>query len=172
MSRSAAFLTLCLVACHHSPAAPPEASPEASVPASGRATVRGQVFLSTQTYCGGARPPEGMETSKRAPESGRRLLVRRGSENTASEVLAQATSDAKGTFVLSLPAGTYCFVEEAKRELTATGPTPENVDASCLEGWRRTCDAVVEVPEAGEVPVTLDFHRGCFPQCYGGPFPP
>jgi len=168
MSRSAALLTLCLVACHHAPATPPDAS----VPAGGRATVRGQVFLSTQTYCGGARPPEGMETSKRAPEPDRRLLVRRGSENTASEVLAQATSDAKGTFALSLPPGTYCFVEEAKRELTATGPTPENVDATCLDGWRRTCDAVVEVPETGEVAVTLDFHQGCFPQCYGGPFPP
>jgi hypothetical protein len=168
MSRSAAFLTLCLVACHHSPATPPDAS----VPTGGRATVRGQVFLSTQTYCGGARPPEGMETSKRAPEPGRRLLVRRGSENTASEVLAQATSDAKGTFVLSLPPGTYCFVEEAKRELSATGPTPENVDATCLEGWRRTCDAVVEVPETGEVPVLLEFNKGCLPECSNGPFRP
>jgi hypothetical protein len=168
MPRSAALLTLCLVACHHAPANPPDAS----VRAAGQATVRGQVFHSTQTYCGGARPPEGMELSKRGPGSGRRLLVRRGAENTASEVLAQVTSDAKGTFVLSLPPGTYCFVEEAKRELTATGPTPENVDPTCLEGWRRTCDAVVEVPETGEVPVTLDFHQGCFPQCYGGPFPP
>jgi len=170
MSRRAAFVTLCLVACHHSEASAP--SPEASVPSAKHATVRGQVILSTQTYCGGAPPSENMETSKQAPAPGRRLLVRRGSENTASEVLAQPTSDARGTFTLSLPPGTYCFIEEAKRELTVKGPTPQNVDPSCLEGRRRTCDAVVEVPEKGEVSVTLDFHEGCFPECYEGPFPP
>jgi hypothetical protein len=168
MWRITSCLTLCLVACHHSQAAPPDAS----VPASGRATVRGEVFLTTQTYCGGARPSDDMELSKRAPEPGRRLLVRRGSENTASEVLARTTSDAKGHFVLSLPPGTYCFVEEAKRELTPTGPTPPDIDATCLEGWRRTCDAVVEVPETGEVPVLLEFNKGCLPQCSEGPFPP
>ncbi|HEX8438678.1 hypothetical protein, partial [Archangium sp.] len=138
----------------------------------GLATVRGQAIRTTQTYCGGARPPKGMELSRREPESGKRILVRRGSENTASEVLAEATSDAAGAFVLSLPAGTYCLVEEAKRALTPTGPTPALVDAGCLENWHRTCDAVVEVPASGEVPVTLDFYKGCNARCYEGPAVP
>jgi hypothetical protein len=170
MSRRAALLTLCLVACHHSEASAP--SPDASVPSAKRATVRGQVVLSTQTYCGGAPPSDDMVLSKRAPEPGKRLLVRRGSENTASEVLAQPTSDASGTFKVSLPPGTYCFIEEAKRELTPKGPPPANVDPSCLESRRRTCDAVVEVPDKGEVSVTVEFHKGCLPECADGPFPP
>jgi hypothetical protein len=168
MWRSVQLLPLCLIACHHSAAL----SPDGSSPAMNQATVRGQTILTTQTYCGGARPPEGMELAKKAPEPGKRLLVRRGSLNTESEVLAEATSDASGAFTVSLPPGTYCFIEEAKRELTPTGPTPENVDASCLEDWRRTCDAVVEVPATGEVPVTLDFYKGCTERCSEGPFLP
>jgi hypothetical protein len=110
-----------------------------------------------------------MELSRKDPEPGKRILVRRGSENTASEVLAETSSDAAGAFTLSLPAGTYCLIEEEKRELTPTGPTPADVDAGCLENMRRTCDAVVEVPEVGEISVTLDFYKGCRDRCYQGP---
>ena len=166
MRRSALLITLWVSACHHASAPGAGApTPDTSLP-----RIQGQVFLTTQTYCGGARPPEGLELSKRAPEPGRRLLVRRGSENSASEAVAAVTSDASGAFVLSLPPGTYCFVEEAKRELA--GPTPENTDPGCLDNWRRTCDAVVEVPASGEVPVTLELYKGCQPLCSEGPFPP
>jgi hypothetical protein len=113
-----------------------------------------------------------MELSRSEPASGKRILVRRGSENTASEVVAEATSDAAGAFVLSLPAGTYCLIEAAKRELTPTGPTATDVDVGCLQNWHRTCDAVVEVPQVGEVPVTLDFYKGCNERCYEGPAVP
>jgi hypothetical protein len=111
-----------------------------------------------------------MELSKRSPEPGRRLLVRRGAENTAGQVLAEVTSDASGAFILSLAPGTYCFIQEAKRALS--GPAPENTDPGCLDNWRRTCDAVVEVPERGESPVTIELHEGCFHPCFEGPFPP
>ncbi len=168
MRRGALLISLCLLACHHSTVP----TSGGAAPAPGLALVRGQAIRTTQTYCGGARPPDDMELSRRDPESGKRILVRRGTENTASEVLAEATSDSAGAFALSLPAGTYCLIEDAKRELTPTGPTPADVDASCLDNWRRTCDAVVEVPETGEVPVTLDFYKGCTERCFNGPVVP
>jgi len=168
MWRSALLITLCLLACHSAAAS----GSGAPAPAKSRTNVRGHVFLTTQTYCGGARPSEDRPLSKREPEPGRKLLVRRGSQNSESEVVAQIKSDASGAFALSLRPGTYCFVEEAKREVSHSGPPAENVDAACMDNWRRTCDAVLEVPETGEASVAVELYKGCQGQCSEGPFPP
>jgi len=135
--------------------------------------VRGNATQTSATYCGGAAPPPGMPMSSSGPASGRKLLVRRGSVNQATPVLAEVTTDQRGLFELRLPPGTYCLIEEGKRDLAPAGAVPQFTDAQCLKQWRATCDATFTVePGQAMVGTGVAFFQECFGHCYNGPAPP
>lgn len=149
-------------------------SPPPPPPVPGEGTlVRGNATLTAATYCGGAAPPPGMPMQSSGPAGGKKLLVRRGSVNKAGPVVAEVTTDRLGLFELRLPPGTYCLIEEGKRDLAPSGVATQFTDAKCLEEWRAACDATFRVePGQALVSTGVAFFQECFGRCYRGPLPP
>ena len=116
-------------------------------------------------HCGGARPADDYRPPPRALAN-QPLVVRRGSMNDDSEIVAEPTTDAEGRAVLSLPAGTYCIVEQAKRAPSLAG-AKQQVDPDCLAQWQRACDGVIAIPR--DEPMTIKLQRYCLGVCYTGP---
>lgn len=147
-----------------------------------------QVFgtaLQTQSYCGGAAPPQeiidGLATPK--PLANKTLYLKNGSTNSQGPYLA-FTTDSQGRFALSLPAGTYCVVEDYKRDapdaeaykksMGAPGSCA-TVNPSCLAVLWQECDASFTVGSA-DTNLTVQSNRRCpwSTRCieWGCPLPP
>lgn len=143
------------------------------VPAGEGTLVRGNATVRQQVYCGGAAPRPGQQMQSEGPASGKKLLVRRGSVNEAGPVVAEVTANRLGLFELRLPPGTYCLIEEGKRDLAPSGAVPQFTNVKCLEEWRARCDATFTV-EPGQALVSTGaaFFEQCFGRCYQGPLPP
>ncbi|HYV46152.1 MAG TPA: hypothetical protein VFA20_14885 [Myxococcaceae bacterium] len=142
-------------------------------PAGEGTLVKGRATLTQAVFCGGAEPPADMPRSHSGPASGKKLLVRRGSVNRATPVIAEVTTDPQGLFELRLSPGTYCLIEEGKRDLAPAGALPRFTDAGCLKQWRAQCDATFTVsPGQGTVGTGVAFFQECFGRCYKGPLPP
>lgn len=78
---------------------------------------------------------------------------------------------ADGRFRARLVPGTYCVVGPDKARATRSPAARGSyVDPGCMLRHQRTCDAIVEVPTASTVRVTIQ--EQCFGPCYFGPMPP
>jgi hypothetical protein len=126
--------------------------------------VRGR-SQSTSSYCGGIPPPPELVKELGTPkaEVGLTLLFREGELNDPkSRIFSEVTTDAEGRFSVTLPVGTYCIVEDAKRK---KGPLPTAGDLvaneQCYNTWLSTCDAVLHLgAEHGEA-IEIIHDRGC-----------
>jgi len=138
-------------------------------------------IMEMRTYCGGAQPsPEMMESiNKPAPIPFGKVFVKKGTENKEkSEVIATIVADSIGNFSISLPAGTYCLVEEWK---TKKFVLPENnefqtVDSTCYRNLYNTGDYQLTISDKNIDGVKVIYHRHCpwGQPCisYHGPLPP
>ncbi len=113
-------------------------------------------------YCGGARLPQEKldELTKPRPFPNKTFYIRKGTINDArNEVVAQFTTDNKGLFSITLPAGTYAIlVEEQLRPIDKEQYSADNhkVDEKCLEEWWKKPYYVLTV-EGASPPDSLHF---------------
>lgn len=141
------------------------------VPPHAGATLAGTVSELRASYCGGARPPPGVQLVRQRPWAEQVLAVVLGREYDGGTPVAYAATDATGRFAIALPPGTWCLLEAARTVPPAPGAAVSpHVDPACMAAQRRRCDAVVDVPQT--TPLAIQLSRGCFPPCYRGPKPP
>jgi len=146
---------------------------EPKVPVTGHAS-----FTEQFEYWGGMAPNyeklRGLADRNRQgaipkPLGGQRLIVRKGKVNSISPSV-EVVSGADGVFSLSLEPGTYCVVEESKRDIDAKGGA--YVDRFCMQGILRQCDAVWNVTPAALQQFSVVIAKNHPPPCYNGPRPP
>ena len=138
-----------------------------------KCTVNGSV-MRVKAYCGGARMPEERQAEIRKPRfySGKKLFVKKGKFNDfKKKAVLEFVSDSAGNFTFSLPAGTYCIVDEFKKDktnynklLTQYKEASRNyspISASCLKEWFKTPDMVFEVKPGGVDSLIITFHDKC-----------
>jgi hypothetical protein len=147
-------------------------------------------LTTTSSYCGGARPPEGLEEELRTPKAFgyEKLYVRQGSRNDVRlPLIDSCVTDEAGKAVFRLAAGQYCIVMEEKANWTVfeklleqykTETTYWNaIDRACLEEWLRTPELLIEVGPDKTTSYSLNHHKPCpwreVPCAnYKGPYPP
>lgn len=122
------------------------------------------VVTETADYCGGARPPKGLEEQLRTPKplANKKLIVRKGNSNSQkSKIVAEITTNEEGKFELDLPAGTYSFVSEEKTKLVIPANDKFNTyDAECLKKEFAKPDGLLTVKD-GENKVEINIHKHC-----------
>ena len=148
-------------------------------------TVSGTI-TQTQSYCGGARPPEDLLKALESPRPyrGKKICFRSGDKNnTDQKFVRTAVSDSLGKFSVKLPAGAYCIIEEDQVKLMNVesyrkkyGSKYLTVDEDCLKSWWGTCIQSFVLGNADKNDLTLNFHMACFTNgvhClrYTGPLP-
>jgi hypothetical protein len=151
--------------------------------------VQGIIFI-TQAYCGGARPTEEAinEYYSAKPYGNKTIYIRKGSFNDISQlVIAKAVSDSTGHFLLCLPKGTYCVVDENKKDKTYFNQIVrehsgkvgylEPVNLNCLEEWLKKPDIVFTVGDNKKMTISVPYYSPCpwnSVPCtqYSGPLPP
>ncbi len=129
-------------------------------------------------YCGGAAPPDELAFPKPSPKAGIKLFVRKGNFNNPGEkIIDSLISDAEGKFKITLPEGTYTFIESWKKEKYQT-PVNKSwyvYDTACYRKRYHEPDFTVEVK--GNIKnIKINFVRYCSwsTPCieYDGPLPP
>ncbi|MFI5151582.1 MAG: hypothetical protein ACHQRM_17795 [Bacteroidia bacterium] len=144
------------------------------------------LITQTQSYCGGARPPEDLLKRLQSPHplSGKKIYFRKGTKNTLDmQGLKDAVSDSTGHFKVMLTSGSYCIIEEDQVKALDVESfkkkylTPYLVaDEVCLKQWWDKCYSSFELGAADKSDVNLNFHMPCFTKglpCvkYTGPMP-
>jgi hypothetical protein len=140
----------------------------------------------TSSYCGGARPSEEtvQEYNKPKPYAGKVLHVRLGADNNAGgKVVLKLVADSAGFFSGSLPAGSYCIVQEEQLKpldlsaISGKGDTPVNIDTICIRKWWNGRLAEIDLTSKNVSGLSVNFHHPCFVSgdvpCrrYSGPMP-
>lgn len=129
-------------------------------------------------HCGGAAPTYDMQFPKPVPKAGIKLFVRKGNFNNPKEkIIDSLVSDAEGKFNISLPAGTYTFIEPWKKEKYQI---PQNskystYDTACYRKMYHQPDYTIELKN-NTSGIAINFQRYCFWRMpcvqYDGPLPP
>lgn len=147
-------------------------------------------LTSTESYCGGARPPEGLEEklSTPIPFSSEKLYIRRGEWNDVNAPLIDSCiTDISGKATFLLAPGKYCIVTAAKADSVMFEQYSEQyktetanwnaINKKCLEEWLRTPELQIEVGTERRPAYSLNIHKPCpwheIPCAgYKGPLPP
>jgi hypothetical protein len=146
-----------------------------------RFDVSGQI-LWTNSYCGGAAPPQSMldELARPKPRAKQAIIVRSGTTNALSTALVtRATTDANGWFNLSLTPGDYCIClaeKENARTKEFKNQQSISIDEPCDTKWLKTCDIVFKLRDKGSKGLKATFHQNCdvpsFSPCIQSTLPP
>jgi hypothetical protein len=178
------FLVLPFLLIQHQSCSP-KTSSEKKTETSKTYLVSGTI-TQTQSYCGGARPPEDLLKKMQSPRPypGKKIYFRKGQNNSLDMIsLKEAISDSTGHFQVNLASGTYCIVEEDQvKELDMAGFKKKYLnqylvaDESCLKQWWSKCFMTVEVGATDKTDLNINFHFPCFTKglpCvkYTGPLP-
>ncbi len=144
----------------------------------------------TSSYCGGARPPEELETELATPKPypAIEIFVRQGETNDLNNpILLSGVSDEFGKIRFDLPPGKYSLVtrdksdkskfEELLKTYSLESEQWSSIDRTCLTEWLNTPDLVMNVEPGGIQESSINIHIPCFwgaVPCanYKGPFPP
>lgn len=132
----------------------------------------------TSNPCGGARPPKNAEEEMRKPKplANKKLIVRKGNTNSEkAKIVAEITTNDEGKFELSLPSGTYSFIDASKTKfIIPANDKFSTYDGACLKTEFAKPDGLLTVKE-GENKIEINFHNHCFYkkpcQTYTGPMP-
>jgi hypothetical protein len=158
---------------------------ESVITPDGKYKVTGKVTRS-RSYCGGAYPgPERLaEITAPHPSVGVKVYVRKGETNSNSPVIAEATTDSTGNFVLYLLPGTYCITDAERLEplnpdrYKGDGQYILSASKECLEDWWKQGLTKIEVKDKGISGLEFNYYDRCFTpgDCpcmqYVGPMPP
>lgn len=128
-------------------------------------------------YCGGAAPSEEQMNPKPFPVANMTLYVKPSGTNNNRAVIDSIVSDKDGKFTISLPAGTYCFLEKWKTKKYSVPADNDFVtyDTACYRQQFNQCDFVLEVKKGMKDPqIVLQRHCEWTTPCqsYHGPLPP
>jgi hypothetical protein len=136
------------------------------------------IITEASDYCGGAEPSPEQQFPKPYPKAGIKLLVRKGNFNNPKEkIIDSFVSDAEGKFKVSLPAGTYTFIEPWKRGKYKTPQDHPGLtyDTTCYRKRYYQPDYTLEVKNK-VTGIKIHFQRHCAwtTPCvlYNGPMPP
>lgn len=142
--------------------------------------VKGTV-TSTNSYCGGAQPPEELLQDLKSPKpmSGKVILVKMGKVNSEKcKVVKKLITNDKGEFEVMLKKGRdYIFIEEWKGMPYKLPKNTEWIkwDAECYKKSYQTPDYVLHKANRTST-IPMNFHIRCSfdPYCgqYSGPLPP
>lgn len=152
----------------------------------GRYTVSGTI-TETHEVLSGIRPTEDMEREWKRPKpyANKTLYVRIGTSNKyTKKVYRRFTTDSAGRFIIYLPPGKYCIVQQPKRDrLKIPDYTEQNKqlrnfeqyqvgDKKCFDDWYSACDTTIEVKDKNLTDIRFNIHFGWNPPCVsGGPIP-
>jgi hypothetical protein len=129
-----------------------------------RSTLCGRL-LATSSYCGGAAPPYELlaELATPRPQASRLVVVRTGDANRyGAPALDQQRTDENGCFAFRLEPGTYCLVEETKRQWEGRADeAAAGADPECVRSWLATCDGTFVVAEEPVRDAVVQVGRGC-----------
>ena len=142
----------------------------------------------TNSYCGGARPPDEILTQLATPRPfpDKKFHVIKGETNTVNhEIILSFTTDSVGNFSFKVPAGTYSIILD---EQTQTPDAKKyqtqflKMDEACFKDWWAKPYYLLEVSPSSQTTtikgLNFEFHHRCFIQydipClqYSGPLPP
>lgn len=141
----------------------------------------------TESYCGGAAPPQQLEDElrKEKPYPIKKLYVREGNINLNSKpLIVEFTSDENGAFSFGLSKGTYCIFEEYKKapfDLNSLRKNYEVVSQQCVERLWQTCDKILVIDNDDVSDFDIKYDLKCFGErdynnrpciVYDGPLPP
>ena len=116
-------------------------------------------------WCGGMAPPRDWKATSSFGPAIVHLLIRDSDVNTDVAPYAELdTQRPDGTFEIDLPAGTWCVVDETKRDVQ-NAPLPAGNQShwnhACLLKRREACNAVVVVEDGRATPeVGIGFSDG------------
>jgi hypothetical protein len=148
-------------------------------------TISGTI-TQTQSYCGGARPPQELLEKLQSPRPypGKKIYFRKGDKNSLDmKYLWQAISDSTGHFNVRLPAGSYCVIEEDQVNALDVDAFKKKyctqyliADEACLKQWWGKAFLTFDVGNADKKDLNMNFHFPCFTKglpCmkYTGPLP-
>jgi hypothetical protein len=149
------WMAFVLVGCGGRTPDPPDplAAPLPGDAAVAQDPVRGKATRHSITrWCNGMAPPHDWKATSTFSPAIVHLLIREGDVNTDVTPFAELdTQSPDGTFEIELPAGTWCVVDDTKRDVQNAplpGGKPGDWNHACLLAKRQACDAVVVV-EAG-----------------------
>jgi hypothetical protein len=140
----------------------------------------------TRSYCGGARPSDEMLEKLNTPRPlpGIKLYVRSGNTNQLKKRIQRTiVADSAGNFVIHLPPGTYCIIQEEQiKKLNPESYRKKQteylkLDENCLNKWWSDCLLTFEVKAEDKKGLNINFNTPCFTNgvpClnYTGPMPP
>ena len=135
--------------------------------------VKGMI-TETQSYCGGAAPPQDLldELSKPKPIKGYYLYVRRNSNEMKNPILHRIITDSNGKFKINLPVGIYSVVDESKKDsqvyneyINTYKQASESfgpIDVKCYLKYFSTPDFSIKVEKAKKtINIEYNYHRSC-----------
>ena len=95
------------------------------------------------------------------PFEGKKLYIKKCKKNSLRRtVIKEVTADSSGSFYISLPAGTYCIVEEYKT-IKLQGVPPSGPKNKCLEKQWSCCDYLLKLPEEKNQIININYHHYC-----------
>ena len=143
-------------------------------------------ILQTSSYCGGTISSQELidQMKKEKPFPNKKLYIRNGNINTESNVVQEFTSSEDGKFIINLPSGKYCIIEDIKKdelkipdfsEMNKNLPSYSQYHVEsdeCFQNWWSTCDNVLSVENKDISNFEIRFHQSCSQPCVsGGPIP-
>lgn len=126
-----------------------------------------RVVLTRAKQCVGPRQLDETDL-ERVPASELKLILRRGTENSADVPAIPIVTDAGGVARVAVSPGDYCLLEDWK-EHAIDWPLDPYIDELCQKQLWKACDAVLHLPDAQGSDVVLP--RSCWGNCYFGPHP-
>ena len=132
------------------------------------------MITETQSYCGGAAPPQDLldELSKPKPIKGYSMYIRKTSNNIKNPILYIILTDSNGHFKIKLPVGSYSIVDDSKKDsqtyndyLNKYRHASESfgpLDEKCYSKYFSTPDFVIKVEKSKKITsLAHNYHRSC-----------
>lgn len=134
-------------------------------------TVTGSIYL-TSDYCGGANPPEELLENLKTPKpyQGKKIYLRAGNTNNFEQpILYSIITDTAGKFILLLPKGDYCIVDEYRTTAGYTDslfvdkvPNLKMTDPWCIKQWCNECLIQFKIDNKNLSIEPITIHQQCF----------
>ena len=121
------------------------------------------IVTQTSSFCGGMPPKKEVlqELLSPKPFSEKKLFVKKGKKNSLKQIIIkEIKTDSDGSFNLSLPAGTYCIVEELKTKKIKLS-TNTIRERKCMEKQWTNCDYTFRLPDDKNKSIKINYHHYC-----------
>ena len=121
------------------------------------------IVTQTSSFCGGMPPKKEMIQELQTPKPiiEKKLFVKKGKKNLIRrKIVKEILTDSSGHFSLSLPAGTYCIVEDYKTKKFESSEKSIK-EIKCAEKQWSQCDYTFCLPEDHNKTIKINYHHYC-----------